>query len=63
MIENEVCNPLLLYCGCFPFQVDLVQESDAHMNQLTILNPKLYDALKEWVHLPWQGHGKWNNDF
>ena len=31
----------LFYCVCYPCQVDMVHEPDAHMDQLTILKSKV----------------------
>ena len=41
LVENEGNNPILLYCGRCPFQVDVAQETGTHMDQLTILKYKV----------------------
>ena len=41
LVENEANNPILLYCGCCPFQVDVAQETGTHMDLLTILKSKV----------------------
>ena len=46
LVENEVSNPILLYCGCCPFQVDVIQEPGAHIDQLTIPKSKVVLCTK-----------------